>query len=138
MNRFMVQKILKHLNSIHNSIWTDLINSKGKNGAKRTYADCLWNYIVENLRLEMSKSYSFFLVQAVRLRLKWVRKLNENVPTTELRLNKCESVCGEGTHLVFIEMFANSVLFSNSLLFVYQLETRFYWGRYNHIRCYLV
>lgn len=80
----------------------------------------------------------FFLVQAVRLRLKWVRKLNENMPTTELRLNKCESVYGEGTHLVFIEMFANSVLFSNSLLFVYQLETRFYWGRYNHIRCYLV
>lgn len=39
----------------------------------------------------------FFSVQAVRLSLKWVRKLNESVPATELRLNKCESVCGEGT-----------------------------------------
>lgn len=44
----------------------------------------------------------------------WMR-----VPATELLLNKCESVCGVGTHLVFIEMFADSVLFSYSLLFVW-------------------
>lgn len=88
----------------------------------------------------MSKNYSFFSVQAVRLSLKWVRKLNESVPATELRLNKCESVCEEGTHLVFIEMFADSVLFSDSLLFVcFDLFRVFiYIGTFSSLRCHLV
>lgn len=71
---------------------SDLINSKGENGVKRTYTalNCLWNYILESTGADTS-FFSFFSVQPFVWDVNGLENWMSVCP--QPCLNKCGSVC---------------------------------------------
>lgn len=117
----VARKKLKHLNFIHNSIWTRPNQFKRAKWGKTNIRRLLMKLYRGKSTVGNVEELFFFFFFFWCKHSVWDLNGLENwmrVPATELLLKKCESVCGEGPHLVFIEMFADSVLFSNSLLFV--------------------